>query len=283
LKAAAQLLALSGLPFAPIGRNISLIMKLACKIGIAVTLLALASVPASAAEMANLRNGFAIRHERHELRGDMTRLYLAGTADNYVEVPTADVVGFETIDEPVLPALSPPPAITLDALVSAASSRNNIDPDLIFSVIRAESGFNPNAVSPKGARGLMQLMPETAALLGVQNAFDPAANVEGGTRYLGQLLARYHNDLIKALAAYNAGPERVEQYQGVPPYAETRVYVARVIRDLNRKKAAQRGPHSGPTGTRAVDRNSKATTPRAAGHPNIAGPVRYISHDATGS
>ncbi len=128
-------------------------MKLACKIGIAVTLLALASVPASAAEMANLRNGFAIRHERHELRGDMTRLYLAGTADNYVEVPTADVVGFETIDEPVLPALSPPPAITLDALVSAASSRNNIDPDLIFSVIRAESGFNPNAVSPKGAPG----------------------------------------------------------------------------------------------------------------------------------
>ncbi len=251
-------MALSGLPFAPIGRNISLIMKLACKIGIAVTLLALASVPASAAEMANLRNGFAIRHERHELRGDMTRLYLAGTADNYVEVPTADVVGFETIDEPVLPALSPPPAITLDALVSAASSRNNIDPDLIFSVIRAESGFNPNAVSPKGAQGLMQLMPETAALLGVQNAFDPAANVEGGTRYLGQLLARYHN-------------------------AETRVYVARVIRDLNRKKAAQRGPHSGPTGTRAVDRNSKATTPRAAGHPNITGPVRYISHDATGS
>jgi len=167
-------------------------------------------------------------------------------------------------------------------MVSAASTRNNIDPDLIFSVIRAESGFNPNAVSRKGAQGLMQLMPQTAAWLGVENAFDPAANVEGGTRYLGQLLARYHNDLALALAAYNAGPERVEQYQGVPPYAETRVYVARVIRDLNRKKSAQNGPKSDPPENRAATQRSKASARSAAGHPNIASPMRYTSRVRTG-
>jgi hypothetical protein len=258
-------------------------MKLGCKIGIATALLALASISASAAEMANLRNGFAIRHERHEPRGEVTRLYLSGTADNYIDVPTEDILGFEAIDAPSVPVYKAAPASTLDAMVSAAGTRNDIDPDLIFSVIRAESGFNPNALSPKGAQGLMQLMPGTAAWLGVQNAFDPASNVEGGTRYLAKLLTRYDNDLIKALAAYNAGPERVEQYQGVPPYAETRVYVARVIRDLNRKKTAQRNPQSVPTGTRAVNRNSKASTPRTTGHANLAGPVRYMSHDAAGS
>jgi soluble lytic murein transglycosylase-like protein len=145
-------------------------------------------------------------------------------------------------------------------MVNAASTRNNIDRDLILSVIRAESGFNPDAVSPKGAQGLMQLMPQTAARLGVQNALDPATNVEGGTRYLGQLLARYHNNLLLALAAYNAGPQRVEQYRGVPPFRETRVYVARIIRDLNRKRSTQRGPQTLSSGGRSVDQNSKATT-----------------------
>ena len=86
----------------------------------------------------------------------------------------------------------------------------------------------------------MQLMPQTASRLGVGNSFDPSANVEGGTRYLRELLERYNFDLIKALAAYNAGPQRVEQYHGVPPYYETQAYVARIIRDFNRKKLAER-------------------------------------------
>jgi soluble lytic murein transglycosylase-like protein len=235
-------------------------MKLANKIGIAAALLALASLPASAAEMANLQNGFAIRHARHEVRGGVTRLYLAETPDNYIDVPTAEILGFEEIETPVVPAPAPPPAANLDEMVNAASTRNNIDRDLILSVIRAESGFNPDAVSPKGAQGLMQLMPQTAARLGVQNALDPATNVEGGTRYLGQLLARYHNNLLLALAAYNAGPQRVEQYRGVPPFRETRVYVARIIRDLNRKRSAQRGSQTLSSGGRSVDQNSKATT-----------------------
>lgn len=239
-------------------------MKLANKIGIVAGLLALASLPAAAAEMANLQNGFAIRHARHEVRGSVTRLYIAETPDNYIDVPTAEILGFEEIETPVAPAPAPapapPPAANLEDVVSAASTRNNIDRDLILSVIRAESGFNPDAVSPKGAQGLMQLMPQTAARLGVQNALDPATNVEGGTRYLGQLLTRYHNNLLLALAAYNAGPQRVEQYRGVPPFRETRVYVARIIRDLNRKRSAQRGPQTLSSGGRSADQNSKSTT-----------------------
>jgi len=121
----------------------------------------------------------------------------------------------------------------------------------------------------------MQLMPQTAARMGVRNAMDPAANVEGGTRYLGELLVRYHHDLSKALAAYNAGPERVEQYHGVPPYPETLAYVARVVRDFNRKKDIQRRPLQDPS--RSPDQNSEATLFDEPGQPKLAplAMVRY--------
>jgi soluble lytic murein transglycosylase-like protein len=127
----------------------------------------------------------------------------------------------------------------LDQMVRDASARHQLDPDFVNSVIKAESNFQVHAVSSKGAQGLMQLMPGTASLLGVHDAFDPQANVEGGTAYLSQLLDLYHNDAIKALAAYNAGAHRVDQYHGVPPYMETRAYVARIVRDYNAKKRAQ--------------------------------------------
>ncbi len=127
----------------------------------------------------------------------------------------------------------------LDQVVREASSRHQIDPDFVNSVIKAESNFQSRAVSRKGAQGLMQLMPGTASQLGVTNPFDPRANVEGGTAHLSQLLDLYHNDAVKALAAYNAGAHRVEQYHGVPPYWETRAYVARIVRDFNAKKRAQ--------------------------------------------
>jgi len=139
--------------------------------------------------------------------------------------------------------LTPAPgttALKLPDVIGSASHRYHLDPDLVNSVIRAESGFNPKAVSRKGAVGLMQLEPQTAAQLGVTDLFDPSANVDGGTRYLRELLVRYNFDLIKALAAYNAGPQRVEQYHGVPPYYETQAYVAQVVRDFNRKKLAER-------------------------------------------
>jgi len=233
-------------------------VKLGHKFGIAAALLALACVAGSCAEVAMLRNGFSIRHQHRELRGSQTRLYLEKSQDNYVDVLTADVAGFETEDSPSLQALPVTPPQTLDQLVRAAGNQNNIDPDLINSVIRAESGFNPNAISPKGAQGLMQLMPQTAGQLGVLNAMDPASNVEGGTRYLRELLSSYHNDLVKALAAYNAGPERVQQYQGMPPYPETQAFVARIIGDFNRKKVAQRRSQIRPARNIRVDQNSNA-------------------------
>jgi hypothetical protein len=194
------------------------------------------SVTGFAADVAILHNGFSIRHERREIMGETTRLYLNRDSSGYVDVQTSEIDRFER-------DLTPPTgtaALQLPDVVGSASHRYHLDPDLVNSVIRAESGFNPNAVSRKGAVGLMQLEPQTAAHLGVTNSFDPAANVEGGTRYLRELLVRYDFDLIKALAAYNAGPSRVEQYHGVPPYYETRTYVARIVRDYNRKKLAER-------------------------------------------
>lgn len=118
---------------------------------------------------------------------------------------------------------------SIEAAVRQAASRYNLSPDLIRSVIRAESNFQPTAVSSAGAMGLMQLMPDTARDLGVTNAFDVRQNVDGGARYLRQMLDRFKGDLKQALQAYNAGPGAVEQYKGDVPFAETRQYVKRVL------------------------------------------------------
>ena len=144
-------------------------------------------------------------------------------------------------------------------MVNEASGRYRLDPDLVNSVIKAESGFNVRAVSPKGAQGLMQLMPGTATQMGVPNAFDPQANVEGGTKYLRELLEKYNFDLVKALAAYNAGPQKVERFGGVPPYYETRAYVARVVKDFNKKKAAQKSSIAKRTTKQASSTKNSST------------------------
>lgn len=242
-------------------------MKLAKPISIGLVLVA-AQLSSWSAEVAVLRNGFTIRCERTEQSGNMTRLF---TKTGFLDVPTAEIASFEPDDTPDVPASStdapkPPEApmaapvsgaaitsarpaapptspsnaaVNLDQVVRDASSRYQIDPDFVNSVIKAESNFQSRAVSRKGALGLMQLMPATASQLGVTNPFDPRANVEGGTAYLSQLLNLYNNDAVKALAAYNAGPNRVAQYHGLPPYMETRAYVARIVRDYNAKKRAQ--------------------------------------------
>lgn len=199
-----------------------------------------------AAEMANLRNGFSLRHEHHEVIGDTTRLYMSvDPAGGYVDVPTSEIESFEAAP-PETQDLQPQAAKTpdLSSIVSAASTQHQIDADFIESVIKAESANNARAVSRKGAQGLMQLMPATASKLGVKDSFDPADNVEGGVRYLRELLLMYNGDIPKALAAYNAGPLRVQQYKGVPPYRETHAYVARIINDYNRKKLAERKQHA---------------------------------------
>ena len=192
-----------------------------------------------AAEIANLRNGFSIRHDHHEVRGETTRLYLDSDASaGYVDVASSQIESFDQAPAE-LTLSAAPPKTDLTSIINSASTSSRIDADFIASVIRAESANNPRAVSAKGAQGLMQLMPQTANSLGVKDSFDPAANVDGGVRYLRELLLRYKGDAAKALAAYNAGPQRVQQYHGLPPYRETHVYVARVINDYNRKKIAQ--------------------------------------------
>ncbi len=225
----------------------------------AILVVVLVSIPCFAGEVAFLKNGFSIRYDRKEVVGDLTRLYTNADGSNFVDVPTDDIEHFEAepddpAPDPGIPASGPHVAkpsglfasgfpgrskIDLTQVVNEASGRYRLDPDLVNSVIKAESEFNPHAISPKGARGLMQLMPGTASQLGVPNVFDPQANVEGGTKYLRELLERYNFDLVKALAAYNAGPQKVERFGGVPPYYETRAYVAKIVKDFNNKKVAQ--------------------------------------------
>lgn len=118
---------------------------------------------------------------------------------------------------------------TYDAYILNSSAKYNLDPELVKAVIKQESNFNPGDISKKGAEGLMQLMPETARLLGVENSFDPKANIEGGARYLRCMLEHFNGDLAKALAAYNAGPAPVKKYGDIPPYYETRNYVKNVL------------------------------------------------------
>jgi soluble lytic murein transglycosylase-like protein len=202
---------------------------------------------ALAAERVYLRSGFDLVCDHQQSRNGWTRLYLTPAGDDFLDVAPADIVRTEAVpatDQPsaiatqrqtaTRPAVAAP--LDLPALLGRAGARHRLDPDLLASVVRAESGGRTRAVSRAGAQGLMQLMPSTAAVLGVRDSFAPEQNVAGGAAYLDALLTYYHENIALALAAYNAGPAAVDRYRGIPPYAETRRYVQRVIHDFNRRK-----------------------------------------------
>jgi hypothetical protein len=214
---------------------------------------------ARAAERVTLRNGFVQLCNHHAQVAGRVRLYLTAGEDNYIEFAPGEIATVEQVPDPPDPpdesAAAPAPNASPSARQLAAPARlspadlhemlaragqaHNLDVDLLASVVKAESGGDAQAVSRAGAQGLMQLMPQTAAELGVHDSFKPEDNVRGGSAYLDALLTRYNDNLALALAAYNAGPAAVDKYHGIPPYAETRAYVARVIHEFNRRVLAR--------------------------------------------
>lgn len=197
--------------------------------------------PAFAGEYAVLSTGFRIHADRHEADGSNIRLF---TKDGMIEVPATSVTAFENEEyveyvapppAPVAPAppLPAPKATDAKTLVHDAAVRNSLPPAFVASVAKAESAMKQNAVSPKGAIGVMQLMPSTAKALDA-DPHDTEQNIDAGTRLLKELLIKYDGDVVKALAAYNAGPGAVAKYNGLPPYRETQDYVNKVIHDYQK-------------------------------------------------
>jgi soluble lytic murein transglycosylase-like protein len=225
--------------------------KIQC-VGVLFALSVAAAPMARAAEHVTLRNGFDLVCARLEPQGANVRLYLHHSAEDYLDVAAAEIVTRELVADSVetaspssvvsakIAAQRIPTRTDVMRMVGEAGAKHRIDPDLIASVVAAESAFNTRAVSRAGARGLMQLMPGTATQLGVDDSFHAEKNLAGGTEYLDALLMRYHDNMQLALAAYNAGPGAVAKYGGIPPYSETRRYVARVIRDFNRRKMLEK-------------------------------------------
>jgi hypothetical protein len=224
-------------------------LKQGAKTGLLLLALLCALAPAARADYVVLRSGARLNVTGYEILGDRYRLHLKG---GVAEVPFDDIVAiepeevFDPIPEPELIEKTP-----FEKVIRNAAQLYNLDVDLIHCVIAVESNFDPKAISPKNARGLMQLMPQTAAQFGVKDIFDPQENVNAGSHYLHDLLAKYNNNLTLALAAYNAGPERVDQYgHRVPPFLETMKYVQRITKSYAKLKSVTPTPKSpGPAAT----------------------------------
>ena len=207
--------------------------------------LLLCGAPLCAGEIATLQNGFQLHIERHEVAGATVRLY---SQSGLTELPVGSVSAYETeITMPpatavvpaaiaLLPGPAAPASLAPRELTRFAAKREGIPAQFIESVMATESAYRTNALSPKGAIGLMQLMPGTAKTLGA-DPHDPRQNVSAGARYLRELLTRYEKEpdqVLRALAAYNAGPGAVDRYKGIPPYPETIAYVRRVLKTYER-------------------------------------------------
>jgi Transglycosylase SLT domain len=203
------------------------------KPGRIVILLAIAAAcgaSAAHADYAVLKSGARIHITGYqESNGQVTLNFNGGSA----QIPAGELVSVEP-EEQFQSVPTPPPASNgpYSDVISAAAKDTGLPENLIRDVIAEESNFNPRAISPKNAQGLMQLLPQTAARYSVANVFDPKQNIEAGARYLKDLLARYSGDLKLALAAYNAGPDVVDRYAGIPPFPETQKYVAHITASL---------------------------------------------------
>ena len=196
---------------------------------------------ARAAERVTLRNGFSYDcAHREPLDNGRVRLFLSADADaSYIDLPASEIESVAAAPDAarLLPApKSAPATASVKELLTTAGAQHDIDAELLASIVHAESGGKTTAVSRTGAEGLMQLMPGTARQMGVHDSFRAEENINGGTAYFDALLSRYHDNLPLALAAYNAGPAAVDRYRGVPPYRETRAYVARVMTEFKRRK-----------------------------------------------
>ncbi len=193
----------------------------------------------ASAEIAVMSSGKILYIDRFERADEELTLFLTGGGE--VTVP-ADLVANIVSNEIVENESADPEEVRLlphlEYVIQPAAAKYDLDPNLVAAVIWAESSGDPNAVSKKGTRGLMQLMPATARELGVGNVLDPGQNVDGGSHYLRRMLDEHDGDLSLALAAYNAGPDAVRKYGGVPPYRETRDYVGRVLRVYERAREA---------------------------------------------
>jgi hypothetical protein len=209
---------------------------------IAAGVLAGTVLPVRAAEQVTLQNGFEITCHHHGTVNSRVRLYMEKGSQNYIEVAPADIASVERIPDPPPPPTPDPPKAQapvtvpapvgdlrsdiklspadLNEMLARAGHEHNVDMDLLASVVKAESNGN-------------------APDLGVSDSFKPEQNVRGGSTYLDELLTRYHDNLALALAAYNAGPAAVDKYNGIPPYRETKLYVARVIHEFNRRVKAR--------------------------------------------
>jgi len=204
-----------------------------------------ASLPVSArADYLVLRNGARMNVSSYELRGDRYRVQIDG---GWAEIAAANVVAIEPEEIFVAAPKMPLTQAPFGELIRKSAEKYGVDVDLVFSVVAAESNFNPKAVSRRNARGLMQLLPETAKRLGVRDIYDPAQNIDGGTRYLRDLLKLYEGDLALALAAYNAGPGAVQRYGRIPPYNETIAYVRAIRKTYALRKSGN--DKSSPTAT----------------------------------
>jgi len=237
--------------------------------------LAVATITAHAGEYVVLANGFRIHADSHVIDGDVMRLQISEGA---IEIPANSVASIEAEDytppapPPPAPAPEPKRELTPQELITRAAINNGLPPGIVRSVAKAESGYRVDAVSPKGAIGLMQLMPATAAALNA-DPHDPAQNVEAGARYLRDLLLKYENDphqVSKALAAYNAGPGAVDKYKGVPPYRETIQYVNRVLKNYEAGQACASRTAATPSDPHASPAARECSSPAAPPQPETA-------------